>query len=97
MVPACWTSAYQPQPRSDGRPSASQVPAETLQTTRMTRPAAAARIGVYRGASRSTPSWAGRATVRKPLIRPAATGDVHVGRGQTGIRVEPRSTYASET
>src|SRR5690349_24029663 len=76
--PSCWTSTYQPQPRRAELPSTSQLPLETLQTTRMTVPAVAARIGVLRVAPRSTPSWAGRPVVRKPLTSPAATGSIQV-------------------
>src|SRR4051794_8504882 len=108
-LPACCTSTYQPQPLSVRLPSTSQLPAETLQTTRITVPAAAARIGVYRAAPRSTPSCDGRSLVRKPLTSPAPTGSCHApatggatagagaGAEQAGILKVPRFTYASET
>src|SRR4029453_10888884 len=58
--PACWISASQPQPLRLRLPSTSQLFVDTLHTTRITRPAATAWMGVLRAAPRSTPSCDGR-------------------------------------
>src|SRR3954470_1320204 len=108
MLPVCCTSTYQPQPVSERLPSTSQLLVDTLQTTRITVPAAAAWIGVLRTAPRSTPSWVGRAAVRYPLTSGARTGSIHapvVAGGwttvddteQVGIFTFARTMYASET
>src|SRR3712207_558552 len=105
MLPACRISAYQPHPLRVRLPSTLQLFVETLQTTRMTVPAAAERIGVFRRAPRSTPSWPGRLLVRKPLTRPAPTGRTQetagslgtVAGAQTGISNHLRLMKASAT
>src|SRR3954464_13415573 len=74
--PWCWTSAYQPHPLRLRLPSTSQLLVDTLQTTRITVPAAAAWIGVFPTAPRATPSCGGRSAVRYPLTRCAATGSI---------------------
>src|SRR3954453_11119546 len=53
------SSTYQPQPRTLGLPSTSQLGPEVLQVTVTTVPAFAARMVVLRGSMMSTPSWLG--------------------------------------
>src|SRR5262249_55972927 len=73
-----------------------------LQRTTMTVPAVAARIGVPRGAPRSTPSWVGRSGVRDSETIAARTGSVHdCGAGGAGrpkppaVGVSARPSHAA--
>src|SRR5918911_1772593 len=77
--PACWISRYQPQPRTAGLPSTSQVVPDVLHVTVITVPAAADRIGVLRGSRMSTPSWYGLLAGRKPWPARPGTGSAQPG------------------
>src|SRR5688500_10634592 len=113
MTPPAWAmSTYQPQPRvSWGSPSRAQphgppLTWTALHSTVVTVPAAAARMVVLRGATRSTPSWPGRSVVRNPdptgawtgwVQPPEPTGAPHAGRPASLTPIPEPIVATSET